>query len=544
MSWYLARLPRLALSPYLPLLTLQIASGLSHIFPAIRLDTCRLVLLLLDADAPGVVGTWPSRQPSTNTLVGTSTVFDGLRLAAGLGEEKANAGFRLTGASKLVILRTLRTFVERALEAPPPPTRQSGGELGRWTLHDLAVADDWSLGTYESALDWQVSATADGSGEGAAAELESTYTALHSLLLATFMEAAPAAFAPSGIVDETALRLCAESADLVRLFASALLCGEYASPNASVRSLLSDFVKRMTAWFPFDRRAASSASETLFALSLNYTRLATLLAPPAPPLKSRRDGWRARVRAVEAAWDGMRGGGKANDAALSAAAEWVADSLVPTSSDALAPQLSAQAYADLLPSVWSLLLRPPQEESMLEALASAALKQNGGSAKRRASDALLMRVVRTHEDRFAPEPLFVPLSSPARALVSQWIGAAPRTLWELGARDPAASAALLAFLLALSPSRRAFEAPFSLVDPAAVAGLAGKLGPFFHLQHATRGAVEGPWAQLPAQEQRLALDIARVWAQGDASGRLRSAVTRAVGAQGAPAWAREYWERA
>lgn len=548
MAWYLARLPRVALSPYLPLLTLQIASGLSHIFPAIRLDTCRLVLLLLDADAPGVVGTWPSRAPSTNTLVGTSTIFDGLRLAAGLGEEKANAGFRLTGQSKLVILKTLRTFVERALDpSSSSPTKEGvkdGGELGRWSLTDLAN-DDWSLGTYTRALEWQTPATNDGSGEGAASELQNTYTALHTLLLNTFMEAAPAAFAPSGSSDETALALCAEAVDLVRLFASSLLEGEYASPDPAVRALFGEFVKRMTAWFPFDRRAssASPSSEALFALSLNYARLATLLAPPAPPLTSRKGGWRARVRAIEAAWAGMKGGSKANDAALSAAAEWVADSLSPSSSDALAPQLSAQAYADLLPIVWSFLLRPPQEESMLEALASAALKQAGGSAKRRASDALLMRVVGAHEDRFATETLFVPLASAARGLVRQWIGAAPRTLWEMGARDAAASGRLLSFLLSLSPSRRAFEAPYSLVDDATVSALAGKLGPFFHLQHPSRGAVEGPWAQLPAHEQRLALDVARVWSLADSTGRLAGAVTRAVGTQSAPAWAKLYWER-
>jgi pre-rRNA-processing protein IPI1 len=180
---------------------------------------------------------------------------------------------------------------------------------------------------------------------------------------------------------------------------------------------------------------------------------------------------------------------------------------------------------------------------MLEALASAALKQPGSGAKRRASDAMLMRVVRVHEDAFAEEPLFVPLASPARGLVAQWIGAAPRTLWELGTRDAAATNALLQFLLELSPARRAFEAPYSLVSAEAVAGIPGKLGPFFHLQHASRGAVAGPWTALPAQEQRLALDAARVWAQEDASGRLAAAVVRAVTGPGAPGWARAYWEQ-
>lgn len=525
-GWYLARLPPLALSAYLPTLTLQVSSGLSHIFPAIRLDTCRLVLLLLESGAD-MVGPWPAKPPAASSLVGSAGVFDGLRLAAGLGEEKASAGYRLDGKGKLVILRTIRAFVQRALH--PEEEKGQDTPLGTWTLSDLAT-DGWSLGTYRWALEWRNPPAAEG-GDGAAAELESTYAALHSLLLSTFMEAAPAAFAASG--DETALALCAESAALVRLFASALL-GDYAPPDAApTRARVGEFLKRMAGYFPF------SGSETHFGLSLDYARLAALLAPPAPPLAQRKGGWRARVRAVEGAWAAMQGGNKANAAALAAAAEWAAEALAPA--DALAA-LQPAAYAALLPVVWELLLRP-EAGDMLEALCAAALKQPGSGAKRRASDALLMRVVRVHEDAYAAEALFVPLAAPARGLIAQWIGAAPRTLWELGTRDPAATRALLQFLLELSPARRAFEAPYSLVSADAVAGIAGKLGPLFHLQHATRGAVAGPWSALPAAEQRLALDAARVWAPEDSSGRLAGAVVRAVTAPGAPAWARTYWER-
>jgi pre-rRNA-processing protein IPI1 len=523
-GWYLARLPPLALSAYLPTLTLQISSGLSHIFPAIRLDTCRLVLLLLESGAD-IVGAWPNKAPSASSLVGSAGIFDGLRLAAGLGEEKASAGYRLDGKGKLVILRTIRGFVQRALH--PDAAEGEGAALGSWSLADL-VADDWSLGDYSWALEWTQPAAAEG-GDGASAELESTYAALHSLLLSTFMEAAPAAFASSP--DDTALALCAESAALVRLFAAALL-GAYAPPDAApTRTRVAEFLKRMAGYFPF------AGSETHFALSLDYARLAALLAPRAPPLSQKKGGWRARVRAVEAAWAVMWGGNKANAAALNAASDWAAEALAPA--DALAA-LQPQAYAALLPVVWELLLH---DGEMLEALASAALKQPGSGAKRRASDAMLMRVVRVHEDAFAEEPLFVPLASPARGLVAQWIGAAPRTLWELGTRDAAATNALLQFLLELSPARRAFEAPYSLVSAEAVAGIPGKLGPFFHLQHASRGAVAGPWTALPAQEQRLALDAARVWAQEDASGRLAAAVVRAVTGPGAPGWARAYWEQ-
>lgn len=108
----------------------------------------------------------------------------------------------------------------------------------------------------------------------------------------------------------------------------------------------------------------------------------------------------------------------------------------------------------------------------------------------------------------------------------------------MGARDPETSETLLRFLLDIGTrGPTGFDAPYSLIAPGVFAAIAAKMGPFFHLAHPTKGAVEGPWAKVPTSTQRLALDVARVWTQFDESGRLAGAVTRAV--QGT--WAEAHW---
>jgi len=73
-------------------------------------------------------------------------------------------------------------------------------------------------------------------------------------------------------------------------------------------------------------------------------------------------------------------------------------------------------------------------------------------------------------------------------------------------------------------------------------GVAGKLAPFYHLSHPTKGSVPGPWARLGSPgTRRLALDVARVWSEWDEDGKLGEAVGGAV--RGIGQEEMEYWER-
>ncbi|KAJ9122970.1 hypothetical protein QFC24_004008 [Naganishia onofrii] len=123
-------------------LLLQASMGLSHIYHDIRVDSCRLVQLLLHHAAGDVVGSWPvgagSRShagadgngsgnagavatTTTTTTTGQSNenrILDGLRLVAGIGGragEGGQNGLNLLPGSKLVILDTLLAFVRAGL---------------------------------------------------------------------------------------------------------------------------------------------------------------------------------------------------------------------------------------------------------------------------------------------------------------------------------------------------------------------------------------------------------------------------------------------
>lgn len=362
---------------------------------------------------------------------------------------------------------------------------------------------------------------------------------MHNLLLSTFMEATASAFKPSGKPDETSIDLCSVCVGLVGQFAHALLeseAFESLSTASELRSAFGDFLKRQAAWFPYDR--ADTPSQELFTLSLSYAQLAALLAPHTPAITTpKRGGWRARVRAIEAARPkpDTTKSASTNAAALTAAQEWVEDRLAPQ--DALS-QLSASAYTELLPVIWSLALR---DVSILDPLLAAVQKQQSTSAKRRASDEFLTRLLETHEDPHSSLPLFIPLRSQSRVAMNNWLASVPRTLWELGGRDPAATDKLLRLLLYLG--NRTFEAPYSLVTPDSLLSIAGKIGPFFHIAHPTKGGIEGPWSKLGEKEQRLALDVVRSWARYDEAGLLSAAVDRAIQAPAAPEWAKLYWSR-
>lgn len=184
--------------------------------------------------------------------------------------------------------------------------------------------------------------------------VQQLYNQLHSLLLATFLEAAPTAFSPSSssltTTDQVSLELCSITASLTELLARFSLGDHTQPPHAlfsTVRSQASDFLKRMAAWFPFTNPSLTTTITTpsgvspLFELSLAYSKLAILLAPKPKSLEYPRGkkevGWKARVRATEESWKAMRadvrgkGKGKGRSAdgwALEEVAEWIITVLV------------------------------------------------------------------------------------------------------------------------------------------------------------------------------------------------------------------------
>lgn len=153
-----------------------------------------------------------------------------------------------------------------------------------------------------------------------------------------------------------------------------------------------------------------------------------------------------------------------------------------------------------------------------------------------------------HEQRFTTNtvPFLFPPQSPIRPLLRAWLENLPKTIWELGIRNPIATGRILDFLLLLGlrgpdagvGNGSGGEGGYSLVTPDILPVIAAKLGPWFHLDHPSKGGIKGPWIKLEPNVQKLGLDVAHIWTQLDTDNRLAAAVNKAIESV---AWAVEYW---
>ncbi|ODN77559.1 hypothetical protein L202_04729 [Cryptococcus amylolentus CBS 6039] len=593
LGWYLAHLPMSALSPHLPLLVLQTSSALSHIFPEIRLDACKLVHLLLQHVPAHVLSQWPYE---------SSNILEGLRLAVGLGGEKGvNSSIgRLTGGAKLVTMKAMREFVRVGLDSGEERkwgagwVREGGKREGKRKevrkepmLEDLAL-ESWLVGAQglkdicDGGNVWEVGRLGSHGGQGNEAGVVSVlsqlYIQLHPLLLSTFLENAPTAFSPSAPTVPTAsedipLQLCVATASLTELLANAILTRAPAESNLpelkEVKTCIFDFQRRMTAWFPFASRTAPTPSGVTpgFELSLAYADLALLLAPRPVELvyptqvesRAKELGWRERVKATEEAWKkmqtaekGAKGKGKAGQSqwAMEEVAEWVVDVLAP-SQDALVPSLTPEAYKALLPIVWDLLVQPPASTSeqadtpslVGTSLLNHLLRQSSTSLIRELGDQFLISLIEVHEQKYMTLPFYLPPSSSIRPLIQGWFDSIPRTLFELGPKAPSTTQHLLRFLLSAAlQAPAAYPQPYSLLDFSGFSQFTQKLAAFFWVKHSKRGDIPGAWVKLEDKEvKRLGLDVAKAWAGWDQGGKLAEAVRKACeGSEGE--WG-QYWRR-
>jgi pre-rRNA-processing protein IPI1 len=138
---------------------------------------------------------------------------------------------------------------------------------------------------------------------------------------------------------------------------------------------------------------------------------------------------------------------------------------------------------------------------------------------------LTLRVcLQIHDSPSPVLPFFIPLTSPVRPLLIQWLESLPRCLWETGNKDHLSSATILRFLL-----HTAQRSGSGLFDAKALQAVTQRLAPFFHINHPTKGTILGPWKRLGSRDLRwLCLDVACVMVSGDGADALAIAVEAAV----------------
>ena len=86
----------------------------------------------------------------------------------------------------------------------------------------------------------------------------------------------------------------------------------------------------------------------------------------------------------------------------------------------------------------------------------------------------------------------------------------------------------------------AFEEGFSIVPKEVFGIVASRMGPWFWLDHPSKGGIKGPWTKLERDAKKLGLDVARIWQEYDTESTLRGAVDKAVEGDD---WAKSYWTR-
>ena len=152
-----------------------------------------------------------------------------------------------------------------------------------------------------------------------------------------------------------------------------------------------------------------------------------------------------------------------------------------------------------------------------------------------------MSLILAHEVRFPSIPFFITPQSPLRPELRQWIENLPKTLWEIGTKDQVATLKILEFLLAIGQrGQEAFEEGFSIVPKEVFGIVASRMGPWFWLDHPSKGGIKGPWTKLERDAKKLGLDVARIWQEYDTESTLRRAVNKAVEGD---EWAKLYWTR-
>jgi pre-rRNA-processing protein IPI1 len=150
-----------------------------------------------------------------------------------------------------------------------------------------------------------------------------------------------------------------------------------------------------------------------------------------------------------------------------------------------------------------------------------------------------MHLILAHEARFPKIPFFIPTTSLFRQGLREWFENLPKTIWEIGIKDPGATTRILEFLLVVGQrGPESMDGEYSILPRQVFGVVAARLGPWFWLDHPTKGGIKGPWTKLDREVKKAGLDVARIWGMWDAEGGLKKAVSQAVeGDQ----WAKAYW---
>ncbi|KAL1670606.1 hypothetical protein GGF50DRAFT_93474 [Schizophyllum commune] len=563
MSWLIPLIPVDLLAPHASVLILFASSAQTHIFPEIRVDAVRFINLFLEYVPDAMVTGWNqgTSQPGGRVLEGYLGILSaGTKFGDNEGPMQATstASVVLTPGSRLIILQSLSLFLKRAISlgastnpdapgAPFPtwylassfrdedahhkfdaalaPVLSASGQSCRkrswipeadkeyetfvhdYTLLDASSAQGWSIQDLDEALKSVKKLSEDASSTIDVSFVTRLARTLHATLVATYLDYAPAVFAPTGTPSETELQLVMTVVEITRTLYGAIFQSDSASTSRHEASAneLKTLLNYMSPYFPFTPASSKDLKlqKAFQDLNLYYCELASLIALATGP---------------DAASQTRRP--KKKDT-LTAQTERVRTYIIqvlhgePVAGQQLARALSPSAYTALLPTVWS-LLNAPEADDVLAALLDHAISVPSKTPLKLPTVAFVGRLVLL-EYEHGPTRV--------RGLEQQandWIEALPRVLWEVGGTNPTLSEIITRILLRLAQRR-----PWARSE-ALLQSLRSKLAPFFVIAHPAKGRLPGPYAKLPAMHRHLVLEAVAALAASNGSAKAKGRPVQAA----------------
>ncbi|KAI0652243.1 hypothetical protein C8Q79DRAFT_898200 [Trametes meyenii] len=395
--------------------------------------------------------------------------------------------------------------------------------VGRFDLSRSEIAS-WSLQELQNVAA-AIALLDDNQSDGAGLDTLVTSIAhiartLHSTLVSTFLDCAPAVFSPSSTPPEIELQMVLVVCRICRSIYGKILQNPLESVHApeTAEADLQVIIAYLSPYFPFTINGSVTArrdikvEQAFQELNLMFCELSSFLVLShdrrTTPLhrnhschpRSSRSTQKAATRSPS---DYRR---------VERVSEYIVQLLrgeTPSGSQkSISRPITPQAYVSLLPTIWSLINvgtsdAPEAAASLFSAVIAHAVKASSTSAVKRHTIDFIGRLVLLDREPQYTGAFKVGRDGEQDAQLEDWLLQLPKTMWELGSTHPATTESIALLLLRLSQRRS------RLLHAKAYTSLRSRLTPYFIVKHSVRGQLDGPYSKLPTNSplRRLILDL-------------------------------------
>ncbi|KAF9481355.1 hypothetical protein BDN70DRAFT_876306 [Pholiota conissans] len=598
LSWLLPKIPSENLIPHSPLLLLFTTSAQTHIFPEIRIDAIRFLDILLDCIPDSVVAGWCEANEGHGSrvlggylgILNAGTKYGELN---GPLNATSTASVVLTPASKLIVLRSLSNFLRIALFASnatskaikEPITQFAGSVLDVVFMKNVFPSLE-SFDSFERLLEpvcqiskhgrilqiWQeeishgehcsdtfaqhypllgnkdeawilqeLGSVTDALGNAK----ESDFTAnieflfhlantLHSTIIETYLDSAPAVFSPGSTPSETEVQLIVVIARIAQSLYRVVMQSPENVDHSHIQRL-EGILGYMAPHFPASTRD-SRLERSFDEFNLIFCELTSFAVNASGENASSRPKQkrsRAATAVAQASYQTER------------VTQYITRRLRggPASSAQVGVPISPTAYSALLPTIWSLIhnassTRAAEAEEVLYATLDHAIKVSSKSSCKRLTIEFVARLVLLTMEPNCHGGFSWSRDAAIKAKFDAWVLHLPQVLWELGSSNLVGTEVILRFLLrALQRQPRAGESELPVF-------LNSRLVPYFYMEHPSRGALPGPYKKLPtvsaSRLRFLVLDVVGT-VLAESAGKDQVNLSKAVGMAVAGEEEQDYW---